>query len=169
MAQNSHDQWYLVKSKNGATSGGHLVDTLRMGRPRKVTIDPASLMRQHIGRRLHAVREALGLRAEAMANMLQVSLKAYRAWESGQNVLPPLTAYRLLVLEKVPMEWLYAGDLRRADYDLAQRLTAAASEVGAAIGGPVPEFTTDNRPEPAGPPRRRGVALHEDSEPLKPQ
>lgn len=105
---------------------------------------------------------------EQMASLLGISTKAYQAYESGQNMITPMPAYRLLVIERVPMEWLYAGDLRRSDHDVAQMLEAAAAEVGAVVGGPVPEFPmqTDHvlRAPAAPPARRRSAArrLHED-------
>lgn len=122
-------------------------------RPKKAPVDAASLMRQHAGLRLAAVRHMLGLPAEAMANIMGVSKKAYQAYESGQNAIQPLPAYRLLVFEKVPMEWLFAGDLRRTDFEIGQRLTDEAGRLGAAIGGPVPDFPTPNRPHPPAAPR----------------
>ena len=133
-----------------------------MPRPKKPAIDPASLQRRHAGLRLAAVRKMLSRSAAEMAHLMGVSMKAYQAYEGGQNLVTPLPAYRLFVLERVPMEWLYAGDLRRADYDVAQRLTEAAAEVGATIGGLVPEFETDARPDPPRPPRRPLRSLHED-------
>lgn len=95
-----------------------------------------------------------------MAHLMGLSLKAYQAYEGGQNLITPLPAYRLFALERVPMEWLYAGDLRRADYELAQRLAEAAAQVGATIGGPVPEFQTDAQPDPATPARLPSRAFH---------
>ncbi len=126
-------------------------------------------MRQHIGRRLAAARLALNLSAEAMAHTLGVSKKAYQAWEAGQNTLPPLVAYRLFALEGIPMEWIYAGDLRRAEYARAQAITEAAAAVGAVIGGAVPQFETDAIPAPAAPPPRRLRVFHEGQKTLKAQ
>jgi transcriptional regulator with XRE-family HTH domain len=132
-----------------------------MPRPKKPALDAASLLRRHTGLRLAAVRHMLGRRAAEMAHLMGLSLKAYQAYESGQNMIAPLPAYRLFALERVPMEWLYAGDLRRTDYDIAQRLTESAAALGATIGGPVPEFPTDARDNPARPPPRPLRSLHE--------
>lgn len=141
-----------------------------MPRPLKPAIDPASLQRRHAGLRLKAVRHMLSRPVEAMANLMGLSTKAYQAYESGQNLITPMPAYRLMVMERVPMEWLYAGDLRRADHDIAQMLTTSSAEVGAVVGGPVPEFPmqTDHvLRAPAAPPRRRPstLQLHEDQAP----
>lgn len=132
-----------------------------MPRPKKPVLDAASLIRRHTGLRLAAVRHMLGRSAPEMAHLMGISTKAYQAYESGQNMITPLPAYRLFAIERIPMEWLYAGDLRRVDYEVAQRLTDSAAAVGATIGGPVPEFPTDARADPARPPRLPPRSLHE--------
>ncbi|MFN6998893.1 MAG: helix-turn-helix domain-containing protein [Elioraea tepidiphila] len=153
MPNDIHDLWIPSSTKNGRLFARGLRTTRDMPRPKKPALDPASLLRRHAGLRLAAARHTLGRSAAEMAHLMGLSLKAYQAYESGQNMIAPLPAYRLFALERIPMEWLYAGDLRRTDYDLAQRLTESAAVIGATVGGPVPDFRTEARDNPAGPPR----------------
>ncbi len=104
--------------------------------PRK---PPASELDVMAGLRLRAVREVLGYRQETMANLIGVTRTALANWEGGK--LPDVRAMvRLLMQEGIPLEWIYAGQVRRVDYERAQDLLDKAAELGAVVGGPVAEW-----------------------------
>lgn len=135
----------------------------RMGRPRTEKLDPASRMKDQMSRRLKAALLACEIDKHLAAKLTGVSLKAWEAYESGQNMVPALVAYRFYVKTNIPMEWIYAGDVRRVEYDLAQKLIQAAAEVGAVVGGVEAEFPMQTERAPAYTPRPPGRRhLHED-------
>lgn len=134
-----------------------------MGRPAKPRTDPLDVAKRHQGLRLKAARLVLGLEVDEAAALAGVSKKAFEAYESGQNFMQPLTAFRFFQQTEIPMEFIFGGDLRRTGYELAQQLTEACATTGAAIGGSVPEWPMAAKRAPGRIPKRtsRGGTLHE--------
>ena len=140
---------------------------------------PASEIDRMAGLRLRAVREAWDpagvIRQETFAAKIGVNRTALANWEAGR--LPDVRAMvRLHEWLGIPLEWIYLGEYRRLDYDLADRLMAAAGALGAAVGGPTAEFPMAAARKPGlaaygtpghVPTRRRRVTLHEPA-PRKP-
>lgn len=142
--------------------------------PRK---PPASEIDIMAGRRLRAVREAMGIGQAAFGHVLGVERTTLANWEGGR--LPDVRAMvRLMQKLGVPLEWIYAGLLRNMPYEVAEVLEARAADLGAVVGGPVAEtpMQVDRRPglryleTPAAVPARRprGATLHEPSADLLP-
>lgn len=127
--------------------------------------------------RLRAAQIALGLRNADMAHALDIAENTYSNWigSDPKRTIPERAALRLWTLHRIPMEFIYGGDISRTDYDLAQKLREACAELGAVVGAPVAEFPMQadhlNRPPAKAPPRRRppGATLHEPQDPLRPR
>lgn len=140
------------------------------GMPKK---PPLSEQDRMAGLRLRAVREAWDARGvikqETFAAKIGVTRTALANWEAGR--LPDVRAMvRLHEWLRIPLEWIYLGELRHVDYDLAERLSATAAELGASVGGPTPEWPMQverrpglaaSKPPASIPTRRRRVTLHE--------
>lgn len=134
---------------------------------------PISEQDRMAGLRLRAVREAWDergvIKQETFAAKLGVTRTALANWEAGR--LPDVRAMvRLYDWLGIPLEWIFLGQLRHVDYGLAERLAAAAAALGAAIGGPAPEWPmqverraglASSRPPASIPIRRRRITLHE--------
>lgn len=134
---------------------------------------PSSEVDRMAGLRLRAVREAWDpagvIRQETFAGKLGVTRTALANWEGGK--LPDVRAMvRLNAWLGIPLEWIYLGEYRHVDYDLADRLKDAAASLGAAVGAPVVEYpmAIERKPGLAAhrvpghvPVRRRRVTLHE--------
>lgn len=147
------------------------------GMPRK---PPTSELDRMAGLRLRAVREAWDpagvIRQETFAAKIGVERTTLANWEAGR--LPDVRAMvRLHDWLGIPLEWIFLGQLRHVDFDLADRLAAAAADLGATIHGATPEWpmAVAAKPGPAGartpahvPVRRRRATLHEASAPSIP-
>jgi DNA-binding XRE family transcriptional regulator len=135
---------------------------------------PASEIDRMAGLRLRAVREAWDpngvIRQETFAAKLGVTRTALANWEAGK--LPDVRAMvRLYDWLGIPLEWIFLGQLRHVDYDLADRLAAAAAALGATVGAAAaPEWpmaverqpgTRAMRQPGAIPVRPRRATLHE--------
>lgn len=134
---------------------------------------PASELDRMAGLRLRAVREAWDergvIKQETFAAKIGVTRTALANWEAGR--LPDVRAMvRLYDWLGIPLEWIFLGQLRHVDYDLADRLHRAAAELGAAVGGATPEWamaierkpgTAASRQPAHVPVRRRRVTVHE--------
>jgi transcriptional regulator with XRE-family HTH domain len=117
-------------------------------------------------RRLRAAQLALGLRNADMARLLNVGVNTYSNWIGSEpkRRISELAMLRLWQHARIPMEFIYGGDISRTDYELAQKLIAAAAEVGAVIGAPAAEFPMQTEHigrAPARAPRRQRGPLHE--------
>lgn len=118
-------------------------------------------------RRLRAAQLALGKRNADMAAMLKVGENVYGNWVGAnpKRRIPEMAMLRLWQHTRIPMEFIYGGDLSRTEYELAQKLIEACATVEAVIGAPAAEFpmqTEHTGRKPAAPPRRPpGVAVHE--------
>ncbi len=89
---------------------------------------PASLLDLESGLRLHATRLALGRGQQDFAVLLGVGRTTLANWEGGK--LPDVRAMvRLLDAEGVPLEWIYAGMLRRVEAELSEKLRVELSEL----------------------------------------
>lgn len=125
------------------------------------------------GRRLRAVREALGWGQERFADEIGVTRTALANWEGGTRLPDVLAMVRLFRKLGVTLEWIYAGEVRHLEYDLAQQLIERAAALNAVVGAPTAEWpmevATRNGPhggaQPARAPRKRSSGtLHEPHE-----
>ncbi len=133
---------------------------------------PASDIDRMAGLRLRAVREVWDergvIKQETFAAELGITRTALANWEAGR--LPDVRAMvRLFTWLGIPLEWIFLGQLRHVDYDLADRLARAAGNLGATVGRPAPESPMQverragvaaQRPVASVPTRRRRVTLH---------
>jgi hypothetical protein len=125
-------------------------------------------------RRLRAAQRALDLRNVDMAKMLDVGENTYGNWvgSNPQRMLPEIAMLRLWQQTRIPMEFIYGGDISRTDYEMAEKLKAACAIEGAVIGAPVAEFPmqTDHigRPPARVPRRAPRTTLHDQQAPLPP-
>ena len=77
------------------------------------------------GERLKAVRLALGFeKIRAFAEALDIHEDTYRAWERGDNMVPPSAITLLFELYGVDHNWVYLGDPSRLPYALASSMPA---------------------------------------------
>lgn len=84
-------------------------------------------------------------------------------WEGGTRMPDVIAMVRLRGTFSIPLDWIYAGSLAGLDGLTRDQLIEAAERLGAAVGGPIPEFpmqvplTPDGQPQrtPAGKPERR--------------
>lgn len=130
------------------------VTLLRVGRtmrpmPRK---PPMTELDRHAGLRLRAVRdvwdEAGPVRQETFAAKLGVTRTALANWEGGR--LPDVRAMvRLHEWIGIPLEWIYLGQLRHVERDLAKRLEVRCSLLGADLPELRPDFIAVERRRPA--------------------
>ena len=142
---------------------------------------PASELDRMAGLRLRAVREAWDpagvIKQESFAAKLGVTRTALANWEAGK--LPDVRAMvRLYDWLGIPLEWVFLGQLRHVEYELADRLQQASARLGAAVGGPTVEWSmaVERKPGAAGhrvpghvTVRRRRVTLHEHDQDGSPQ
>ena len=115
---------------------------------------PASEKDRQAGLRLKAVRLAFDehgpINQELFAKKIRRERTTLANWEAG--ALPDVRAMVLLYeWIGIPLEWIYLGEVRRVDFDLADRLVAAAAELGAVVGGAAAEW-------PMAVERRAGLA-----------
>ena len=75
------------------------------------------------GRRLAAVRLALGLQQEALAARLGVSRSALANWENGGRLADVLAMLRLRERYNVPLDYIYAGSMYGLPFDLAHEIS----------------------------------------------
>jgi transcriptional regulator with XRE-family HTH domain len=77
------------------------------------------------GERLKAVRLGLGYdKIRAFAEALDVHEDTYRAWERGDNMVPPGIITKLFELHSVDHNWIYLGDPSRLPFALASSMPA---------------------------------------------
>ncbi len=144
-------------------------------KPGSGSFEPASEGKRQAGLRLKAVRLAIGLSAEKLAEAIGISRNALTAYETGQNMADPLAMARLLRRFGVAMEWIYAGEIRNVrDFEFQELVLKHAAELGAVVGAPFAEFPaqTDHSGRQPGrvPPKRRpaGATVHEPQAPIDP-
>lgn len=119
------------------------------------------------GRRLAAVRIALGYNQKRLADELGVSAGAIGNYEQGKRLAPPHRMARLAILFFVPMEFIYRG-VRKDLPDSLIKAMEASPEAMEKLRMPVayvqPEPAAGHLAEP--PPRTmrrpRRSTLHED-------
>jgi transcriptional regulator with XRE-family HTH domain len=131
---------------------------------------PEDLM-THVGRRLVAVRRLLGVQQLPFANAIGVEPTALSNWENGKRLADTVAMIRLSQRFQIPLDFIYAGQLRGFDFEDGERLREICAELGAAIGAPAPEFPMQadaaagirahREPGHVPKPRRRGGTLHE--------
>lgn len=103
------------------------------------------------GRRLKAVREAFAedgpINQALFGSKIGVTRTALANWEAGK--LPDVRAMvRLNHWLGIPLEWIYLGQLRHVERDLADRLEQRAAVLGAVVGGPVAEWPMQKERRP---------------------
>lgn len=96
---------------------------------------PTEIMQQS-GLRLLAVRDALGWHQERFAQEIGVERTTLANWEGGKRMPDVLAMVRLYQRFDIPLEWIYAGELGRLPYDIADKLRDRAAELGAVVGAP---------------------------------
>lgn len=106
--------------------------------PRKL---PTSELDRHAGLRLRALRdvwdEFAPIKQETFAAKMGVARTALANWEGGR--LPDIRAMiRLNAWINIPLEWIYLGDLRHVERDLAKRLEIRCAQLGAHVKGADP-------------------------------
>jgi transcriptional regulator with XRE-family HTH domain len=75
------------------------------------------------GERLKAVRLALGFdKIRAFALTLEIHEDTYRAWERGDNMVPPGIITKIFELYSVDHNWIYLGDPYRLPFALASNM-----------------------------------------------
>ncbi len=75
------------------------------------------------GKRLEAVRLALDYdKIRSFAEALDIHEDTYRAWERGDNMVPPSAITVLFELFGVDHNWIYLGDPSRLPYALASAM-----------------------------------------------
>ena len=80
-----------------------------------------------VGKRLKALRRTLEFKTlSAFARNLSVHEDTYRAWEIGDNCVPPEWAIVIANRCDVTTDWLYRGDHGALKHDLALKLIKAA-------------------------------------------
>ena len=126
-------------------------------------------MLRQAGLRLRAVREALTLDQPRMAAELGVSRSALAMYEVGDRPMAVPFLVRLFLRFHVGPDWIALGLRRGLDYDVGPDVEAKAAELGAAVGGPVPEWPNAVNSQgvaraPGHRPRRpAGRTIHEDN------
>lgn len=117
---------------------------------------PATEIDRMSGLRLRAVREVWDpqgvIKQETFAAKIGVERTALANWEAGK--LPDVRAMvRLYDWLGIPLEWIFLGQYRHVDYNLADRLKEAAARLGAAVGAP-------SKQRPMAVERNPGLAAH---------
>lgn len=94
----------------------------------------ASEIQRHAAQRLKAARLALGFASqEDFAKHLGATRTQYGHWEQGTRMPGVHAMLRLLHHFGIPLEWVYAGQLRHVPHSLAAALIKHAEELGAPI------------------------------------
>ena len=122
--------------------------------------------------RLRAVQRTLDLRNADMAHELGVQENTYANWIGAdpKRGIPEAAALRLWQRWRIPMEFIYGGDLTRTEYDLAAKLREACAQEGAVCDAPMAEFPmqtehTGRAPARVPPKRRGNFTVHEGQAP----
>lgn len=79
---------------------------------------------REVGLYLEAVREALGQSQEAFATSLGLSPNRYNQYERGKRTLAPDIARRIRTQWGISLDYLYSGEIRRLEHDLAEKVKA---------------------------------------------
>ena len=77
---------------------------------------------EKIGERLHKLRNAMGLKQGAVAEMLGITHSAWSQYESGKRKLTIEVAGNLAVRFGVTLDWIYRGDPSGLPMRLSQLL-----------------------------------------------
>lgn len=78
--------------------------------------------RKAMGRRLRAVREALGLTQEGITDDLGITITGWSAWESGRNAVNVVLLSRVARRYGFTTDYITSGDLSGVRKDLADKL-----------------------------------------------
>lgn len=132
----------------------------------------SDLLKLHVGRRLRAVREMIGLDQVTFGRHIGVfNASTLANWEAGSRLADVSAMVRLRGAFGIPLDWIFAGSLVGMDGLTQNALLELAEKLGAAVGAPVPELPSevphrdDGTPtrKPGGIPSRRprATSLHE--------
>ncbi|MEM7422725.1 MAG: helix-turn-helix transcriptional regulator [Pseudomonadota bacterium] len=64
------------------------------------------------GKRLRAIREAYGLSASELSDMLGIERTYWSRWEHGRRPVPLDVAWKLTQMFEVDLDYILAGDVR---------------------------------------------------------
>jgi transcriptional regulator with XRE-family HTH domain len=118
------------------------------------------------GLRLRAVREALDKTQDQMAEEIGVERNAYANWEGGTRTPQVAAMVRLLRVQRISLDWIYAGVFGALPGDLQPRIFAAANAIGAPLGGDSVPIGLPERPTARGRPTKASrFQLHEGQAP----
>lgn len=81
-----------------------------------------------VARRLHAVREALGLKRSEFADIIGIDRSSYTKIENGIKPILPETAYRIFELYGVDLNFIYLGQVGGLPESLSRSVTTALSK-----------------------------------------
>lgn len=91
--------------------------------------DTSAVSFQEVGRRVAAIRQALGLTTYEMAKKLGTQQGRLESWEAGISLIPASEALKLKrMLPGLSTDWIYDGDPERIQVGLADQLNAALAE-----------------------------------------
>lgn len=80
------------------------------------------------GTRLKSTREALGFPTlRGFAEAMECHEDTYRAWEKGDNGVPPEAVDIMFEHWAITHDWIYRGDPSRLPFDLIQKLGLASA------------------------------------------
>ncbi len=80
-----------------------------------------------VGKRLENLRLAKGYKTiREFANYIKVGEDTYRAWEKGDNLIPPPVVDALQQRFKIDHNWIYKGDPGGIPVKLAEELKLVA-------------------------------------------
>jgi transcriptional regulator with XRE-family HTH domain len=82
-------------------------------------------IKKETGERLRLAREALGIQAKDLAELVSVAGNTWSSWESGTNLLDPYKAVQLFHTHGISLDWLYCGRLGSLPEDLAEKIRAS--------------------------------------------
>lgn len=81
-----------------------------------------------VGERITSLRKALGFEyIRHLAKEMDWGEDQVRAWERGDNCIPPVEAVKLNNRYGVPLDWIYVGDEAGLPIRLHQKLKALAA------------------------------------------
>lgn len=130
----------------------------------------------HVGRRLVAIRRLLDAQQLPFANAIGVEPTTLSNWENGSRLADPVAMTRLMVRFRIPLDFIYGGQLHGFDFEDGERLRTICADLHAAVGAPAPEWPMQldqHTPKPARRPghvprvRRDNRRLHEGQDPIQ--
>ncbi|WP_168220589.1 helix-turn-helix domain-containing protein [Azospirillum thermophilum] len=75
-----------------------------------------------IGRRLHATRLGLNLKSTEIAEAIGITTQAWSQYEAGSRRASLDVGLALSNRFRIPLDWIYRGELASVPYSLAQEI-----------------------------------------------